>query len=467
MEVPSGCRHFADSLKDASQSSVFEDLAKAQARAKAAEKSSPTLLHHCTACSFSGDVTEIEAHHRALGHVISITQGTSIYCASCQETIYDKAIKSSPGKKRKLEDSDLQSNSIKRPCGREGVRGLFNLGHTCYMNALIQTMVHNSLLSSFFLGNGHPRHGCAKGGRDASCVACAFTDVFSESRVTTNTQPMAALSLLRASWLQIPEMQGEGQQDSHEWYLQIIDKLHECEKPSFDEKGVCRCFIHKAFFGLTRQEITCNKCGFESRTQEQMLHLALDLPSPITASTTNKKKAEAAASAEPDPTLIGCLGDLTAVESLTDDSYSCRGCQKTGKMTKSVRIRKLPAILCMQVKRFQNEFRGGSVVQRKIKRRIRFPLELDMRPFTTSAHRDGGDSRKFVYELESVIVHEGKAIEQGHYMAYCRGDAGGQRQWYRFNDARVTAVAEPMVLEQEAYLLFYSLKHLSGKGNSG
>lgn len=75
------------------------------------------------------------------------------------------------------------------------------------MNAVVQTMVHNSLLSSFFLGKGHPGHACTKNEddeQDTPCVACGFTDVFSESRVADNTQPMAALSLLKASWLALP-----------------------------------------------------------------------------------------------------------------------------------------------------------------------------------------------------------------------------------------------------------------------
>jgi ubiquitin carboxyl-terminal hydrolase 22/27/51 len=324
-------------------------------------------------------------------------------------------------------------------------------------------------------------------------------------------------------------MQGERQQDSHEWYLQIIDKLHECEKPSYDSRGVCRCFIHKAFYGRTRQEIACNKCGFVSRTQEQMLYLTLNIQKQLAAlnttgntsgtSTSNKKKAEPpldpSAPPPPIPTMAACLEDLTALENLSDDTYSCRGCEKKGQMTKTVRIRKLPAILCMQVNRFQNEVRGGTVVQKKIKGRVQYPLEIDMMPYTTKRKggkggrkgpngdgdgggEDGSGAGRFLYELESVIVHEGKAIEQGHYFAFCRAVAGtssssssssstsssaaaaavasssenksppapapetARREWYMFNDAKVTGAAESLVLEQEAYLLFYSLKRICG-----
>ena len=138
------------------------------------------------------------------------------------------------------------------------------------------------------------------------------------------------------------------------------------------------------------------------------------------------------------------------------------------------------------------------MVQKKIKGRVQYPLEIDMKPYTTrgggrrgkgkssgkngkdegsrtgEVEGGGGDDGRFLYELESVIVHEGKAIEQGHYFAFCRAAPPaenqspraetGRREWYMFNDAKVTVAAENLVLEQEAYLLFYSLKRICGVG---
>jgi ubiquitin carboxyl-terminal hydrolase 22/27/51 len=515
----SGCVHLAEYLRSGtdfgqdfvrSLSKIFSKFSKSDDPEKSA------LQYHCLRCDEAGDASSIEIHCNKSQHSFSLcAQSSAIYCSRCKDTIYTKATAQSrpyatstnTAKKRSSseangEDSYITANTSQRPCGREGVRGLFNLGHTCYMNAVVQTMIHNSLLSSFFLGKGHQGHTCPKNNSfidndeeadaAAPCVACAFTEVFSESRFSTNTQPMAALSLLKASWLSIPEMQGERQQDSHEWYLHIIDKLHECEKPAYDHKGVCRCFIHKAFFGRTRQEISCEKCGFVSRTQEEMLYLSLDFQKQVNAN--KKKAAEAPHSGQPQanppiPTLTSCLEDLTLPEKLTDDTYSCRGCEKKGKMTKTVRMRKLPVILCMQVNRFTNEVKGGSIVQRKIKGRVSYPESIDMRPYTTKAsspkkkkkqqkgketngdvdHEEAGEEdEKFVYDLESVIVHEGKAIEQGHYFAFCRGVDGGRRgEWYMFNDAKVTVASEGMVLEQEAYLLFYGLRRVCGKRGSG
>ena len=97
------------------------------------------------------------------------------------------------------------------------------------MNAILQMMLHNQLLSSYFLGDGHPTHSCSNeinaeaktnGNADDDddehgeskaeyqpCVGCAVSKVFAESRLSEKPEPMEAVNLLYASWKAIPVSQ--------------------------------------------------------------------------------------------------------------------------------------------------------------------------------------------------------------------------------------------------------------------
>lgn len=64
-----------------------------------------------------------------------------------------------------------------------------------------------------------------------------------------------------------------------------------------------------------------------------------------------KKRALGGHGSSSTPTLNGCLESFTSPERLMADVYNCSGCGGTPqKATKQLRIKKLPAILCIQLK---------------------------------------------------------------------------------------------------------------------
>lgn len=141
-------------------------------------------------------------------------------------------------------------------------------------------------------------------------------------------------------------MAGYDQHDAHEWYQYLIDKLHACTEGHEDdsEKG-CQCFFHKTFYGKLRSSVACDKCGNVNRTDEPMIDLSLDVQ--IQA----KKRAMGGGGSSSTPTLSGCLQSFTSPEKLMADAYNCSGCGGTPqKATKQMQIKKLPTILCMQLK---------------------------------------------------------------------------------------------------------------------
>ncbi|KAI1608422.1 ubiquitin carboxyl-terminal hydrolase 8 [Exophiala viscosa] len=464
------------------------------------------VQYTCLECPAAGGFPTLDQHFSDSQHEFAVSQ-KSVYCGRCNDLVYDPTLLSN-SKKRKLteandeDDSYLTANTSQRPCGRSGVRGLFNLGETCYMNAVLQMMVHNTLLASYFLGMGHPTHTCPiskepdKKNNDSdsededeekkeqqTCVACGMTEVFSDVTMVDQPLPAHAVNLLFASWKNIPQMSGKGQQDAQEWFMCIIDRLHEAvahyktpEKtnsanaangiPAIEKQ--CVCFFHKVFYGRYNSQITCDTCHTVSSREDEFSSISLDFKKQVKKKKKAAKDAANAAAGEGKekdkeplkiaiPSLHECLRSFTAPEPLSPEQYNCQECNDRRSASKQTRIRKLPAILCVHVKRFGMKQLGtGVYVPEKYEGRLDFNLHLDMAPYTTRPPTNGEDKEKYMYDLDCVVVHQGEHAQNGHYFAFCRQDT----KWFRFDDEIVSATTTEDVMRQEAYLLFYSLRSL-------
>lgn len=141
---------------------------------------------------------------------------------------------------------------------------------------------------------------------------------------------------------------GYAQQDAHEYYQSLVDKLHESTTSTPNNDRHCKCFFHKAFFGTLRSTITCNACGEQRKTDDPFNDLSLHME---IQQAVKKKEKVSSASGEIQklpPTLESCLDSYVSKEKLV---ANCKNCGNAAKpATKQLRLRKLPAILCMQMK---------------------------------------------------------------------------------------------------------------------
>lgn len=446
-----------------------------------------------------------------IGHEIGVdVERCELYCFGCNDQVYDldfdKAVMCqlgnvnldgvrSSGNKRKRLNFDIgmcsdfknlkrvvglgggsgdwdHGRRISKSCFPIGLRGLNNLGNTCFMNSVLQALLHAPPFRNYFLSGRHDRDSCRKTSGDLFCLSCdidvIFNAVFSGDRA-----PYSPAQFLYSWWRLSENLACYEQQDAHEFFMSVLDRIHEKEGKTRNTKkdnGDCHCVVHRAFSGLLRSDVTCTVCGFTSTTYDPCVDISLDFNTNIDHSSPNKpqKSTETGHIS----TLTSCLDVFTRPEKLgSDQKLYCQNCKERHESVKQMSIRRLPLVLCLHVKRFEHSLvRKAS---RKIDRHLQFPFSLDMTPYVSSSivrkrfgNRifafEGDESENSTnFEVFAVITHSGM-LESGHYITYLRIN----EQWYKCDDAWVTEVDDEVVRASQIYLVFYVQKPSSGHKSS-
>ncbi|KAH3661879.1 hypothetical protein OGAPHI_006058 [Ogataea philodendri] len=130
--------------------------------------------------------------------------------------------------------------------------------------------------------------------------------------------------------------------------------------------------------------------------------------------------------------------------------YTCENCKKTTTAIKISTIERAPETLTVHLKRFR--FNGSSSM--KVKANVIYPDTLDLTEFTTSM------DTPTKYKLSSVIVHQGRSVSSGHYIAHCRQPDG---TWATYDDEFINKTkAIDALSDESAYVLLYTrLTHKS------
>ncbi|XP_061426231.1 ubiquitin carboxyl-terminal hydrolase 36-like [Lethenteron reissneri] len=210
------------------------------------------------------------------------------------------------------------------------------------------------------------------------------------------------------------------QEDVHEFVCCIVEALHlSCpinhHKP--EEHVEKTSVVHQIFTGQLRSTVECTQCSCTSDRFENCLDISLHINN--------------------FPDLLAAFSDFTKAETL--DEYTCQSCKV--KATKRMSLHHLPNVLALSIKRCD-------LFGNKINRDCPYPQHLDMRPFMSQQE----DADPVAYRLYSVLVHSGKCSTEGHYYCYNKICDG---RWFRMDDDLVRPVDTRVVIEKQAYILFY------------
>jgi len=93
------------------------------------------------------------------------------------------------------------------------------------------------------------------------------------------------------------------------------------------------------------------------------------------------------------------LKSFTKVESIEDtEKFICEGCKKQVPVEKQLILDQAPSVAALHLKRFKSD---GIYVE-KIDKKVEYPLELDLRPYTKSD--DGNVSFQIPFFLFKILT---------------------------------------------------------------
>eukprot|EP00123_Amoebidium_parasiticum_P004565 comp15853_c0_seq1/m.13180 comp15853_c0_seq1/g.13180 ORF comp15853_c0_seq1/g.13180 comp15853_c0_seq1/m.13180 type:complete len:493 (-) comp15853_c0_seq1:268-1746(-) len=217
------------------------------------------------------------------------------------------------------------------------------------------------------------------------------------------------------------------------------------DKGSTDGRGEkkVKTWVQDIFEGVLTNETRCLSCETVSSKDECFLDLSVDI--------------------EQNSSITKCLRSFSETEYLQGEhKYFCDKCCSLQEAQKRMRIKKLPPILALHLKRFK--YIEELQRYKKLSYRVVFPMELKL--FNTSDDAENPDQ---MYDLFAVVIHVGSGPNHGHYISIVKS----YDCWLIFDDDIVELMDERGIQSffgachdrdnaqssESGYILFYQARY--------
>ncbi|XP_013779640.1 ubiquitin carboxyl-terminal hydrolase 46-like isoform X2 [Limulus polyphemus] len=328
--------------------------------------------------------------------------------------------------------------------------GLVNFGNTCYCNSVLQALYFCKPFREKVLDYK------AKNKRTKetllTCLADLFYNIATQKKKTGTIAPKKFIARLRK---ENDLFDNYMQQDAHEFLNYLLNTIADIlqEKQQGTTKGKNNSstqvngeqqiskseptWVHDIFQGTLTNETRCLNCETVSSKDEDFLDLSVDV--------------------DQNTSITHCLRGFSNTETLcSEHKYYCENCCSKQEAQKRMRVKKLPMILALHLKRFK--YMEQQSRHTKLSYRVVFPLEL--RLFNTS---DDAYNPNRMYDLVAVVIHCGSGPNRGHYISIVKSHG----LWLLFDDDIVDKIdasaiedfygltSDTQKTSESGYILFY------------
>ncbi|WFD45235.1 ubiquitinyl hydrolase 1 [Malassezia psittaci] len=369
------------------------DLSKAQC----AECDLTTNLWMCLTCGnlgcgraqFGGVAGNSHglAHFQASGHPCSVKQGTitaegtgDVYCYACNEARTDPKLAQHLAEfgmnvahlnktEKSMTELQLEQNARfdftmtlddgrpLEPLYGPGHTGLRNLGNSCYMASVLQSLFALPEFQQRFNTTTHRNHVAHCAQNPAKCLECQLGKLgdgllsgrYAVPRPHTEPpafqlgiKPLMLKSLLGSGH---PEFSTMRQQDADEFLQYFVGQVHTISHAPSEDPTSSMAFA-------LEHRLQCTRCDHVRYTTE-VRDAGIALPVPVQERPSEDRHADAASGKLYEPVSLEASFDLfTAPESL---SYHCPECKADVVAKTQTRFKTFPKTLIIQAQRFQLE----------------------------------------------------------------------------------------------------------------
>ncbi len=302
--------------------------------------------------------------------------------------------------------------------------GLANLGATCYINSLLQSLFYNiEFRNSIYSFNPILNNKTDEKLIQNMTIMKELQRIFINLEFSNKKyyDPKTFVSLL--------QVQTGEQQDVQEFNKGLITLIETTIKRMNERNLISQELktMYTKFQGEQQYVTTCTICNTKSETPAQFCELTLQI---VGCNTLNQS-----------------LAAYCQTEELTGaNQYMCNKCKMKTDASRKIELNHLPDTLNIQLSRFVYDMQTNS--KQKVKDAIEFPLEINFKNYkdilNVNLHLNVSND-EYVYDLVSVLNHIGASSNSGHYTA----DVLEMKTntWWCFDDSKVTKIQQSVPIK--------------------